>query len=80
MELPAYSSTKHSHIAHQTRVARQAKSRCDVQMGNLYGLKAGSDVLLDNFLNILDRMNLKCGIYATQDCRSGYRYDARRFL
>ena len=34
--------------------------------------KAGSDVLLDNFLNILDRRNLKCGVYVTQDCRSGH--------
>ena len=22
-------------------------------------------------------MNLKCGMYATQDCRSGHRYDTR---
>ena len=68
VELPAYSLTEHSHIAHQIRVAPQAKTICDVKIGNLQGLKAGSDVLLDNFLDILDRMSLKCGMYATQDC------------
>ena len=32
------------------------------KIGNLQCLKAGSDILLDNVFNILDRMNLKCGI------------------
>ena len=49
-ELPAYSSTEHSYIAHQISVACQAKSSCDVKIGNFQGLKAGSNVLLDNFL------------------------------
>ena len=80
VELPAYSSTKHSHIAHQIRVAHQAEPSCDIKIGNLQGLKVGSDVLLDNFLNILDRMNLKYGIHATQDCQLGHRYDTRGFL
>ena len=80
VELPAYPSAEHSHIAHQIKVAWQAKSSCDVKIGDLQGLNAGSDVLLDNFLNILDRINLKCGIYATQDCWSGHRYDTRGFL
>ena len=41
----------------------------DVKIGNLHGLKSGSNVLLDNFLNIVDGMNLKCDMYAIQDCR-----------
>ena len=57
MELPACSSTDHSHIAHQIRIAQQAQTSCDVKIGNLQDLKVGSDVLLDNFLNILDRKN-----------------------
>ena len=74
-ELPAYSSTEHSHISYQ------AESSCNVKIGNLQGLKAGSDDLLDNFLNILDRMNLECGrLCATQDCQSGHRYDTSGFL
>ena len=32
------------------------------KIGNLQCLKAGSDILLCNVFNILDRMNLKCGI------------------
>ena len=51
------------------RIARQAKSSCDVKIGNLQGLKAGSDLLLDNFL-----------MHATQDCRSGHRYYTMGFL
>ena len=47
----------------QWNIAQQAESSCDVKIGNLQGLKASSGVLLDNFLNILDRMNLKCGMY-----------------
>ena len=66
MHLPAYSSTKHTYVAHEIRVAQQAKFSCDVEIDNLEYLKAGIDVLLDNFLNILDRMNLKCGMYSTQ--------------
>ena len=80
VELPAYSSTGHSHIAHQIRVAQQAKTSSDNKIGNLQGLKAGSDLLHENFLNMLDIMNLKCGMYATQDCQSGHRYDVRQFL
>ena len=57
-----------------------AKSSCYVKIGNLQGLKAGGDDLLDNFLNIIERMNLKCGMYATQDCRSGHRCDTSEFL
>ena len=52
VELPAYSLTEHSHIVHQIIVARQAKSCCDVKIGNLQGLKAGTDVLLDNFMKM----------------------------
>ena len=37
VELPAYSSTEHSHIAHQIRVALQAESSCDVKICNLQG-------------------------------------------
>ena len=51
-----------SHIAHQISIAGQAESRCDVKIGNLQGLKAGGDVLFDNFLNMLDKINLKCGV------------------
>ena len=50
MELPVYSSTEHSHIADQNRVAPQAESSCDIKIGNLQGLKVGGDVLLHNFL------------------------------
>ena len=63
----AYSSTEHGHIAHQTRVAQQAKSCCGVKMGNLQGLKADSDVLFDSFLNIKDRTNLKCDMQLKTD-------------
>ena len=68
VELPACSSTEHSHIAHQIRVVQQAQSSCDVKISNLQSF----NVLLDNFLNILDRMNMKCGMYVTQNCRSGH--------
>ena len=57
------------HVAHQIKVTGQAESNCNVKIGSLYSLKAGSNVLLDNFHSIVDRMNLKCGLYATQDCR-----------
>ena len=70
-------SNEHSHIAHQIRVVSQAKSSCDVKIDNLKCLQSGSDVLLDNFLNILDRMNLKCGMYVTEDYQSGHNYDTR---
>ena len=53
-QLPAYSSTEHSQIAHQIRVVRKVESSCDVKIGNLQGLKTGSGVLLDNFPNILE--------------------------
>ena len=74
VELPAYSSTEHSH---QIRVARQVESSNDVKVGNMWGLKAGSYVLLDNFLDIADRMGQKCGMYVTQDGQSGHRYNTR---
>ena len=45
VELPAFSSTEHSHIAHQIRVAPQTESSSDVKIGNLQGLKADSDAL-----------------------------------
>ena len=53
MKLPAYTSIEHSDIVHEIMVADKLKSNCDVKIGNLQGLKAGSDVLLD----ILDKMN-----------------------
>ena len=80
MELPAYSLTEHNRIAHPIREAWQAESSCDVKIGNLQGLKAGSDVLLDNFLNKLDRVNLKCSMYATHDYQLGHSYDTWGFL
>ena len=78
--MPADFSTQHSRIAHQIRVAQQAKPSCDVKISNLQGLKAGSDISLCNFLNKLDRLNLECGMCATQDCQSGHRSDTRGFL
>ena len=65
-------------ILHTKSGKQQTKSSCDVKINNLQGLKAGSDVLLDNFLNILDRMNLKYGIYAAQGCQLGHRYKGFR--
>ena len=84
--IAAYSPTEHSHISYQIRVAQQAEANyCDEKIGNLDGLKAGSDVLLDNFLDIYclickDRINLKCSMYATQGCQSGHRHNRREFL
>ena len=75
----AYSSTEHGHIAHQTRVAQQAKSCCGVKMGNLQGLKADSYVLLDSFLNIKDRTKLKCDMQLKTDMIQGAFYERYNF-
>ena len=53
------------------RVVQQAKSSCDVKIGNKQGLKAGNDVLLDNIFDILARMNLKFCIY--MELQTAYR-------
>ena len=76
MELPAYSSREHSQLS--IKLGQFDKLNPVVMsVVNLQGLKAGSGILLDNFL---DRTILKCGMDASQDCRSGHRYDTRGFL
>ena len=39
-----------------------------------------SGCLRDNFRNIVDRMNLKWSMYATQDCLLEHKCDTKRFL
>ena len=51
VELPAYSSTEYNHVAHQNQGSLTSQIQL-CQNNNLQGLKAISDVLLDNFINI----------------------------